>query len=367
MRVLHVISNLGTYGAERFLALLLERFSDPAIQLGVLTVAGAPAGPAPVPIFSAGRRGRIDALFLPKMIAAIRGWRPDIVHTHTHHGKYWGRMAAIAACVPTIVHTEHNSEFGAPAPFRILDRALMSRTDAVITFSDAQRERLVRDDGVSSTKLVIIPNGIALLPFDSTARSAARALMGADDGDVLIVNVGRLARVKNQRLAIETLAALGVKRARLVLIGDGTERADLEGLAKERGVSDRVAFMGYREDAAHLVFGADVALVTSLNESFSLAAIEAMNARVPLVSVPWDGAEALLGRGAYGLVAPSYDHADVAAAVRAVLDQPEVAHARSMRGFEHTRERYDIGTTARLHGELYRSLEVRKRTAARRA
>src|SRR5665213_93432 len=156
MRVLHVISNLGTYGAERFLGLLLERFDEAEIELGVLTVEGARAPrPALYPVFEAHRRDRADPLFLARMIAAVRKWRPNIVHTHTHHGKYWGRIAAVAAGVPKIVHTEHNSEFGAPAPFRMLNRALVSRTDAVVTFSPAQSERLAREERILPSKLFV--------------------------------------------------------------------------------------------------------------------------------------------------------------------------------------------------------------------
>src|ERR1700738_3819795 len=113
MRVLHVIADLGSYGAERFVALLLRNLRDPDFDLAVMTIYSTPGG-APevgVPVLDVARRGRYDFAFLPRMIGMMRAWRPDVVHTHMHNGKYWGRIAAVAAGAGIIVHTEHNSEF----------------------------------------------------------------------------------------------------------------------------------------------------------------------------------------------------------------------------------------------------------------
>src|ERR1700712_2323432 len=109
MRVLHVIADLGTYGAERLLALLLNNLHDPELELAVMTVYSSPEGAAElnVPVLDAARRGRYDLGFFPRMVGMMRRWKPDLVHTHMHNGKYWGRLAAVASGVPVIVHTEH--------------------------------------------------------------------------------------------------------------------------------------------------------------------------------------------------------------------------------------------------------------------
>jgi glycosyltransferase involved in cell wall biosynthesis len=365
MRVMHVISSLGTYGAERFLRALLERFDEPDIELGVATIAGMPPPPSPSYVtFGARRQGPADLLFLARLVTTIRRWSPDIVHTHTHHGKYWGRLAAIAAGTPVIVHTEHNSEFGAPAPYRLLNNLLTAHTETVITLSQEQRRRVARDEGTACSKLIVIPNGIALPPFETSARCAARVLLSAQPDDVLITTVGRLMSVKNQQLAIETVRRLPLPRARLILVGEGVDRADLERLAESHGLTDRVTFLGYRSDASQLVSAADVALVTSLNEAMPLTVIEAMSARVPIVSVPWKGAHEMLGDGTYGVVAPSYDPEDVAGTVQAIFADPDGSAERADRAFAHAHQEYDIATTVRRHAELYRTLYLHRACAA---
>jgi glycosyltransferase involved in cell wall biosynthesis len=366
MRVLHVIADLGTYGAERLLALLLNNLRDPDVELAVMTVYSSPEGAAEldVPVLDVARRGRYDFGFFPRMVGTMRRWKPDLVHTHMHNGKYWGRLAAIASGVPVIVHTEHNSEFGAPKVFRLASRALVGKTDAFVAFSQTHRLALAADEGIAPDRIVVIPNGIDLAARGEQDRGEARRAMGAGPDEKLLVHVGRLSRVKNQSLAVEALALLPAD-VRLVFVGDGVDRPALEALARERGVTDRVTFLGFRSDAAALVAGADVALVTSFNEAMPLAVIEAMVAGAPLVSTPWNGAAEMLGHGAYGRIAAGYAPSDVAAAVRDVLDDPGAAGERAARARDFARREYDIATTAQRHAELYRELSSPSRSASR--
>lgn len=365
--MLHVISDLGTYGAERFVMRLLDAFDEPDVESAALTIA-APRGARPalrVPLFGADRRNKLDLGFLGRMVGTMRRWRPDLVHTHTAWGKYYGRIAALAAGVPRIVHTEHNSEYGLPLPglFRAVDRVLNPRTAAVVTFSPTQARRLVREERIPPERIAVIPNGIPLAPPRPGAREDARRALGAAAGERTIVHVGRLSAVKNQRLALEALAALSEPAARLVLIGTGEDGPALEALAAARGLSGRVAFLGYRPDAAELLAGADALAVTSLNEAMPLSVIEAMAAGAPVVSTPWAGADEMLGGGAYGLVAADFSPAGFAAALGTLFADPAAARARAERAAAHARAEYDIRTTVRRHAELYRALSAGTRAA----
>jgi L-malate glycosyltransferase len=171
--------------------------------------------------------------------------------------------------------------------------------------------------------------------------------------------------VKNQRLAIEALRLLDPS-SRLVLIGDGVDRPNLEALVSQRGLAGRVRFLGYHDDAAALLAGADATIVTSLNEAMPLTVIEAMIAGSPLVSTPWSGAREMLGAGRYGLVSDDYSAEALAAAVRGVFDDPGSSGVRIERARAHARADYDIGTMARRHAELYRALSEGTRAASPR-
>lgn len=368
VRVLHVIADLGTYGAQNLVGQLIRELrNEPDCRVEALTIyspevafdAGAALG---VPVHDLARRGRRDLSFLPRLVAAIRRLRPDIVHTHMHHGKYWGRLAAILAGVPTIVHTEHNSDFRPPHPlFGRLNRVLHAKTTAIVAFSEPHRAALARDEHLALERIAIIPNGITPSPPD---RAAARAALGAGDETFAVVHVGRLATVKNQLLALDAWEQLTQAQPgmQLIFVGDGPDREMLADQVALRGLHG-VRFLGFREDAHALIAGADVALVTSRNEAMPLAVIEAMQAGVPVVSSDWHGAREMLGFGAYGLVAAA-DGASLAAAITAVANDPAAAAERAGSAQRHALAEFAIATTARRYAALYRSLSSRARSAS---
>src|ERR1700730_14325365 len=109
MRVVHVCGDLGLYGAENVVALLMQHTREPDVELVAMTVNRSKHPEAAervgVPVVRIDRDGRKDVGFIFRMVRALRRLRPDVVHTHGHHGRYWGRLAAVLAGVPAIVHT----------------------------------------------------------------------------------------------------------------------------------------------------------------------------------------------------------------------------------------------------------------------
>ena len=360
-RVMHVITDLGTYGAERFLLELLSELPRHIPSVGVMLVAArtSPEGLGAIDVFPVGRRGRYDLGFLLRMTSLLRSWKPDIVHTHTHHGKYWGRLAAVSAGVRTVVHSEHNSEFESRFPFTVLNRALHARTDRFVALSPSHGAALAKAEHIPLERIAVIANGIRLPIRQPSDRQVARDLLGIDDTTLALLHVGRLASVKNQRLAIEALALLAPplrKRAKVFFIGDGDDREALEAVAKSRQVEDRVVFLGYRTDVAALLPAGDLWLMTSLNEGMPLSLIEALAAGVPIVSTPWSGADAILDGGELGRLSGDFTPGEFAAAIATALDEPEETRRRTLRGVARADESFSIARTAEQYASLYCSL-----------
>ncbi|MBV8601827.1 MAG: glycosyltransferase [Candidatus Eremiobacteraeota bacterium] len=361
LRVMHVITDLGTYGAERFLLELLTELPVPSLSLGVTLVAGrsvpAPLRERDIDVCALGRSGRYDFSFLPRMVGFFNAWKPDIVHTHTHHGKYWGRLAAVLAGVPTVVHSEHNSDFRASAPFVVLNRLLHRRTKRIVALSETHGSCLGRAEGVPSERIVVIPNGIRL-PRDLD-REAARRKLGTDGDTLALMHVGRLCGVKNQRLALAALSILSGDlrlRAKLFFAGDGDDRAMLEGLAQRLGVGGNVVFLGYRDDLVGLLPAADAWLMTSLNEGMPISMIEAMAAGIPIVTTPWNGAAAMLEGGRCGWVSSSMSPESFATALESALRDPAEARERGGRARARAVQLFSIERTAQQYVALYHTL-----------
>ncbi len=146
LRVLHILPSIQGYGAERQIMDLLPELTGGPVEAALLTIYRPPPDALneyPLTVLHADRKSRRDYFFLPRLVAQISRYKPDIVHTHTHVGKYWGRFAAILAGVPTIVHTEHNPCDPRRTSFeRLADALLRRRTSCTITFFAEQRVHL---------------------------------------------------------------------------------------------------------------------------------------------------------------------------------------------------------------------------------
>jgi glycosyltransferase involved in cell wall biosynthesis len=201
-----------------------------------------------------------------------------------------------------------------------LTRNFANLADVVIVPTPAMRERLL-ELGVTST-VEVIPSGIDLRLFGSASRSEQlRRSIGVRDGERMLLFVSRLAREKNVELLIEALTRSSVP-AKLVIAGDGPQRAALEELAGRLGVAERVAFLGQmdRERLADLYASADAFVFPSVTETQGLVLAEALAAGALVLAADAPQNREVLGP-AGRVVKPDADA--FAEAMNAVPEQPD--------------------------------------------
>jgi glycosyltransferase involved in cell wall biosynthesis len=360
--VLHILPSIRGYGAERMVVELLKYLPSQTVDAALLTIyePTAEAREAlPFPIFHAGRKNRKDRFFLWKMVREIRRYKPDIVHTHTHVGKYWGRAAAFLAGVTNVVHTEHNPcDFRRTPLERIADWILHRTTSRVVTFFREQGAALIEFESLPTHKLVLIPNGLELSDAAGD-RAAARKRIGTEPNQFAIMIVGRMEYQKNHILALRAFAALREEvrdKALLIFAGSGEEEDVLRGLAHALGIADRVRFLGYRNDVPALLAGVDLVLMTSWFEGMPLALLEAMLAGAPIVTTPWLGARNMLADGRFGFLAPSFEPPQVAAEIQRAVGHPRMRREIAERARRHVFDTYDIRRMVDAHRQMYLQL-----------
>ncbi|HZV78563.1 MAG TPA: glycosyltransferase family 4 protein [Candidatus Binatus sp.] len=364
MRVMHVIASLSGYGAENFVAGLVPALAARGAEVAVLTVyptndKAVASDFKGVRLMCAGRHRRMEIRFFPRMVRAIRSFRPTIVHTHMHNGKYWGRLAAVAAGVPRIVHTEHDPNFKRPSVERVVDAALARATASFIAFSEGHRRRLSRADRIPLSRIAVIPNGIEHRPIDPRARERGRTVLGLDPQHCALLMIGRLEAQKNHELALQAFAHLPgdiASKTKLFIAGDGHLRDHLRMTSETLGIAERVVFLGFRSDGPDLLAACDAMFMTSHTEAMPIALIEAMGAGAPIVSTPWLGADEMLDGGQLGEIAADYAPETVARSVATVLRDPARSRTRGQAAREYALTRYDLGNAADLHLDLYGSL-----------
>lgn len=312
-----------------------------------------------VPLVTIGRRSRSDVGFFGRLRSAVRAERPDIVHAHLSAGKYAGRLAAVLEGVPTIVFTEHDDERVGPIPFAI-NRFLHARTACFITFSPEHRARVARNARIPLDKIVVIPNGVAVPPAGD--RAALRHELGLPADAFALYLPARLVAQKNQALALRAFAMLAQREPswQLILAGAGELETELEALARDLAISDRIRFLGYRADAPLLLSAMDAFVMSSLDERMPLALAEAMRAGVAVVTTPWKGVDAVVRDGETGFVAADFSVDAFASSLQRLRDgRTRAAVTEAAKTFAD--ERFDLRVCVRSHVELYERLIAARR------
>lgn len=309
-----------------------------------------------------------DGSTLWSLFRLFRQEKPMIVHTHTSKAGTLGRLAAIAAGVPVIVHTFHGHVFSGyfsaskTRVFVSIERILARWTDAVVAISPSQRTDLL-DLGIGSPQKVrIIPLGFELRPFlEVSGPTDLRGRLGLNRGDKLVGIVGRLTPIKNHRLFVDAakLMAQRDNRVKFVIIGDGELRADLEVYVRQVELDNRVFFTGWVRDMPALYRDLDLVVQTSTNEGTPVSVIEAMASARPVVATAVGGVPDVISNGETGLLVPPGNAGMLAEAIQRVLADEALAHRLGQAAREQVVAKYDVerllNDTIGLYSDLLRA------------
>jgi glycosyltransferase involved in cell wall biosynthesis len=304
-----------------------------------------------------GRRPGLDWRCPLRLAKLLRREGVDLVHAHQYTPFFYGLTARLRGPRRPIVFTEHGRhQPDYPRPKRMLaNRLLLSRRDRVVGVGAAVRQALIANEGLPPDRVGVLYNGIDVDAFAAADRAAARAALGAGPDDLVLIQVARLDYLKDHATAVRTLARVASRRpgARLVLVGDGPERAAVESKARELGVADRVQMLGTRRDVARLLPGADLFLLTSVSEGIPLTALEAMAAGLPVVATEVGGLREVVADGATGFLAPAGDDAGLAGHVLRLAADPGLRRRLGEAGRDRAKLHFDEPRMCADYGRLY--------------
>lgn len=250
-----------------------------------------------------------------------------------------------------------------------LNRRAWLKSDGLVVKSRLILEELVNWYRIPETKIRIIPNGVDYAHYaHAVAQDDVLQAIGKTNGQHVVTFVGRLSTVKNLALLIRAFSMLARSdRALLMIIGDGEDRPQLEGLAEQLGVRPRVRFVGHKDDVAPYLAVTDVFVLTSLYETIANCLLEAMSAAVPCIALKPDGkrvrtsSDEVIKPHATGLLVEE-DAVALAAAIDSVLANREAATEMGAKGQQLVRETFDWNSCAESY--LAFGTELRARFAA---
>lgn len=370
-RVLLLLPHLRRAGAENALVHLAVGLAERGHEVTVATMVGHGRDPAPlsaagVRLVDLGARGRLDKLLaLPRLVALARD--ADLVHCGLWDMTLWGRLAAIIARRPVTVSEQtpgREFEVASGGARRARWVSLHNRLLAPFTYAVGACGRwqidLLEQEGVGREKVLHIPNGV---PIDElrTRRpgDVTRAALGIPEDARVVVHVARFEPQKNQRATIDAVAALRAELGdvRVLFLGDGGERPELERYAERIGAHDWALFLGVRSDVPALLRLADLAVLPSFGEGLPVALVEGIAAGVPTVATDVGDVRWVLETTGAGLCVPPRSQAAFEAACRDVLTDVALRErladrARASRDFDASTmvDRYEVLFEAAIEG-----------------
>ena len=215
----------------------------------------------------------------------------------------------------TTLHGTDITLVGIDRSYLPITRFAIEQSDGVTSISNYLREKTIQDFGIKRP-IEVIPNFVNCDVYTPKfeGRYEARAAYARPD-EKIIVHLSNFRAVKRVIDVIEVFARIATQvPSHLLMIGDGPDRSKAEYLAIDRGIRDRVHFLGKQESVSDLLPLADLMIMPSEMESFGLAALEAMACRVPTISTLVGGVPELVQDGVNGLLFPVGDIEAMAAA-----------------------------------------------------
>jgi len=354
IKAMHIITRLIRGGAQENTLLTVQGLARRPGHEAML-VTGPGLGPEGDLVEDA-RNSGVDVVVIDAMRRAIHPWRdyvayrelrrlmrelrPDVVHTHSSKAGIIGRRAAKAERVPAVVHTIHG------LPFHDYERPLVNKlyvalerraaryTDLIMCVADAMTDKAVAAGVAKREKFVTVYSGMDVEPYlhGDHDRERVRQSFGFRADDLVVGVIARISPLKGHEFIIR--AAPDILRRhpnmRLLFVGEGHIRAEMEQLAEEHGVLDRIVFAGLRDyrEIPELLSGMELVVHTSLREGLARVLPQALLSGVPVVSYDVDGAREVVIDGKTGWLVEAESIGPLADAVCEALG--DLDHAREL-------------------------------------
>lgn len=297
----------------------------------------------------------VDPMCLRRMTRMLGSLRLDVIHSHEFDMAFYGSLAARWLGVRHVI-TMHGSDQVMQVIRRRAALQLASHlSDATVAVSEHSREYMEQRLPTLRGRIQVVHNGVTDRP--GKREETRRGLELADD-EVLVLSVGNLRPRKGHAVLVRAMGELArdpmLPPWRLMIAGQGQQRDRLIRLARELGIADRVQLLGQREDIPDLQAAADIYAMPSNWEGLPMAILEAMFGSCPIVASDVGGISEAVTPGEDGYLVASGDHRGLAAALRPLIEDPDLRDRMGRRARERAIAEFHVSTMADRYERLYR-------------
>ncbi len=363
INVLQFICPTGFYGAERWILALAKHLDPNKIRCDLAVTAednnqdlkishqykalGLDAYKIPM-------ANKFDLAAISKLAELISEKQIDIIHTHGYKSDIIGVLAARKAGIPCVV-TPHGFENAKDLKLRLfiwLGCQAMRYAAKVVPLSQQLKEDCQRM-GVSADKTMYIQNGVDLSEVEQQEKPKP-----TPNAEKRIGFVGQMISRKNIFDLLNIFDALHAKHpnTRLILLGDGDQRKDLEKHAETLASKSHIKFLGFRDDRLELLKSFDLFVMTSTLEGIPRCLMEATAAEIPVAAYDIPGIDQLISHNKTGLLAPLGDKQQLQAHWETLLFDSETAQTLATAAKKFVYDHYSAQRMAAEYTELFEQL-----------
>ncbi|MHC4303171.1 MAG: glycosyltransferase family 4 protein [Planctomycetota bacterium] len=382
LRIMHISTRLILGGSQENTVLSCEGQADRGHTVSL--VYGPIYGPEGSLLERVKRHGGVETIETPRLVrqvspvkdlrcyddlrGIIRGWKPDVVHTHSSKAGILARLAAWKQRVPCVVHTIHGLAFHPylsklrNAVYIVAERAAAKRCHRLICVADAMREQALAAGIGRREQYVTVYSGMETEPFLDPAwlRPNVRKELGFAEDDFVLGTVSRLAELKGHDDLLDALKPLMQERPELKLlwVGDGWWRDRLLKRVADMGLDSRVVHTGLvpPDEIPKLLLAMDALAHPSYREGLPRAVPQALLSEVAPIVYDVDGAREVCVDGEVGSLVAAGDLAALHDAVQWMMDHPQERLDMGRRGRELCEHRFAAETMVEELESVYASV-----------
>ncbi len=373
IKILHLLSSRGLYGAERVLINLMEHY-DTKIFTTYMVLLQDSKAPANDLIETATERG-VHSISIPcgkwidinafKLVCEIiKNEGIDIVHCNEMKSRLYGLFMSLIFHIPVIT-THHNwiRNKLSTTIFEYFDAVYIRFIDRIIPVSTSVKNDL-RKVAVPEKRMSVILNGINVREFVKNKQKAAnlRNRLNIGDSEYVVGSVGRLSVEKGHRYFLKAAHKVLTKmqNVRFVIVGEGELTDELMEFARKLGIEENIIFAGYQNDVTQFYSMMDICVLPSLIEGTPMALMEAMATGVPMIASAVGGVPDIINNKENGILVEPRNHNAISNAILLLLQDRVTCDKISKNARMTILERYSSDRMTRQYENEYRKLLNRK-------
>ncbi|MBN3136691.1 glycosyltransferase [Pectobacterium punjabense] len=327
MKVVQLITGLGMGGAENLVCNLSDSLINNGCDVYIVSLTGEqfvyPENDIKIisinmeKSFLGGVRGYFKAR---KIISELQ---PDVLHSHMYHANILARLLRLSLFIPRLICTAHSNNEGGRLRMLIY-RLTDFLADISTNVSQQAVDSFIEKKAAKPGRFLPVYNGVNVeyFSYSESSREIKRKELGLNDSEPLIMAIGRLEEAKNYPNLLKAFAALNLEvKPILAIIGDGTLKEELQKLALQLGIADRVHWLGIQSNIPQWLSASDVFVLSSSWEGFGLVVAEAMACSKLVIATDCGGVKEVLGNSKW--LVPSNEPERLGLGIKCILSLPD--------------------------------------------